>query len=69
VRPESAHLETAARIQLAQPIECCRGEQVNGGAIEECVLWEVEIRSDHADRHHQYRLAHARQRDRAAGGV
>jgi hypothetical protein len=30
--------ETALRVELAQPIECRRGQHMNGGAIDEGVL-------------------------------
>ena len=45
----------------SQPIECCGGEHVNGGAIEERVMWEIEIRQIIGTGITSDRLAYARQ--------
>ena len=44
VRPETPNLETAVRIQRAQPVNRRRGEQVHDGDVEECPGRQAEVK-------------------------
>jgi hypothetical protein len=43
VRPEAPNLDTARWIELAEPIECGCGQQMDDGRVEERVLRQSEV--------------------------
>src|SRR4029453_16974138 len=43
VRPKSRDLETPLRIELVEPIERSRGQDMHGRTVEECTLGDREV--------------------------
>src|SRR2546427_8682569 len=43
IRPESPDLETPRWIQLAEPVDSGRGQQMDDGTVEECALRQIEV--------------------------